>query len=88
MSRFCCLIIKRRRLMPHLVNNQAGRADKVGQEVALPASPAGSGHAVAQLRHLNEVSPKPVLTAGPPKSLGQTGLAGAGPSNKGKVFVG
>ena len=73
--------------MPHLVNNQAGRADKVGQKVALPAGSACGSHAVPQLCHLNEVTPKSMFTAGTPKSLGQMGLARTRPSNKGKVFV-
>ena len=71
----------------HLINNQAGRADKVGQKVALPAGSACGSHAVPQLCHLNEVTPKSMLTAGTPKSLGQMGLARTRPSNKGKVFV-
>src|SRR5574344_12986 len=74
--------------VPHLINNQAGRTDKRGQQSAFTPCSAGICHAVTQLSHFNEIRFQPMLTAGTAKSLRQVRFACSGFANEGKVFVG
>src|SRR5699024_4902214 len=71
----------------HPINSQAGRADKVGQKVALPPGTACGSHTVPQLCHLNKVTPKSMLTAGTHQCLGHIGLARTRPCIRRNVIV-
>ncbi len=74
--------------MPHLVNNQAGRADKRSKESAFPSGAASICHPVTQFDHLNEICLQTVFVAGAPKGLSQVRFACSGLTNESKVFVG